>query len=69
MSKFEIHTITQCDEDLGVLVFEGGELAVYDDRKTAQRVVDGMNYMRKTRGCGLARHEYIVVKTEVSNYA
>lgn len=65
MAQFEVHTVTAYEKDLGVLTFDDGELAIYEDRKTAQKVANGMNYMRKVRGCGLARHEYIVVKTEV----
>ena len=69
MERFEVHTITQCDEDLGAVIFEDGQLAVYDDRKTAQRVADGMNHLRKVKGCGIASHNYIVVKKERNEYA
>ena len=64
MAQFEVHAITQCSEDLGVMVFENGELAVYPTVKIAQRIADGMNEMRKIKGCGMARHDYVVVKKE-----
>ena len=67
MERFEVHTINAGNEDLGVLIFDDGELAIYDDRKTAQRVADGMNYMRQVKGCGLAPHTYTVVKQGVQN--
>lgn len=65
MAHFEVHEITQCGEDLGVMIFENSELAVYDSEKIAQRVAKGMNEMRKIKGCGMARHEYVVVRKEV----
>lgn len=67
MARFEVRTITACEKDLGTMSFENGELAIYDDRKTAQKVADGMNYMRKVKGCGLAHHTYVVVKQEAQN--
>ena len=69
MMKFEVHTMTPRDEDLGVIIFDDGELAIYDDRKSAQRVAEGMNHLRKVRGCGLASHHYIVVKKEENAHA
>ena len=47
MVKFEIHTITSCGEDLGVMMFDNGELAVYPTAKLAQRVADGMNRLKE----------------------
>ncbi len=67
MERFEVHTIARCDEDLGVLVFDDGQLAIYENRKIAQRVADGMNYLRKTKGCGMAYHTYAVIKQEAQN--
>ena len=64
MTQFEIHTISTYEEDLGVMVFENGETAVYQSEKIAQRVADGMNEMRRTKGCGIAKHEYVVVRKE-----
>lgn len=46
MDRFEIHTITSCSEDLGVMMFDNGELAVYPTAKLAQRVADGMNSLK-----------------------
>ena len=65
MTQFEIHTITPYEEDLGVMIFENGETAVFQSEKLAQRVADGMNEIRRTKGCGIARHEYVVVKKEI----
>lgn len=65
MAHFEVHAMTQCGEDLGVMVFENSEMAVYENEKVAQRIADGMNEMRKIRGCGMARHDYVVVRKEV----
>lgn len=61
---FEIHIITSMDEDLGTMLFENGEFAVFEKEKIAQRVADGMNFIRQTMGCGLAPHKYVVVKKE-----
>lgn len=64
MARFEIHTIAAHSEDLGVMVFENGELAVYPTAKIAQRVADGMNLIRKIKGCGMTPHKYVVVQKE-----
>ena len=64
MAQFEVHTITSRHEDLGVMVFENGELAVYPTEKIAKRVADGMNLIHQTKGCGIAQHEYVVVQKE-----
>ena len=58
MNGFEIHTITSCGEDLGVMTFENGELAVYPTAKIAKRVADGMN--RINEKFSSVRHTYIV---------
>lgn len=61
---FEVHVITALSEDLGTMLFENGEFAVFDTEKVAQRVADGMNRIHKTKGCGYMCHEYVVVKKE-----
>lgn len=58
MTNFEIHTVKANGEDLGVMVFENGELAVYPTAKIAKRVADGMNKISNIR------HEYVVVEKE-----
>jgi cytidylate kinase len=58
MANFEIHTVKANGEDLGIMVFENGELAVYSTAKIAQRVADGMNKISNIR------HEYVVVQRE-----
>ena len=65
MAQFEIHTIAAHNEDLGVMAFDNGELAVYPTAKIAQRVADGMNEMLKIKSRGTTRHEYVVVRKEV----
>jgi hypothetical protein len=63
MAKFEVHIIASYDEDLGVMVFENGETAVYPTAKIAKRVADGMNAMYKSK-CDRMRHKYVVVEKE-----
>ena len=62
MRQFEIHTMTLWGEDLGVMIFENGELAVYSNAKIAQRVADGLNGI-KTKFVNV-RHHYVVVEVE-----
>ena len=65
MVQFEIHAINAFEEDLGVLSYENGELAVYSSAKVAQKIANGMKFICKTRGCGLAAHNYVVMQKEV----
>lgn len=58
MTNFEVHAVKANGEDLGVMMFENGELAVYSTAKIAKRVADGMNRIQNTR------HEYVVVQME-----
>lgn len=58
MAKFEIHAVKANGEDLGVMTFDNGELAVYPTAKIAKRVADGFNKIANIR------HEYVVVQKE-----
>lgn len=66
MSQFEVHIITACNEDLGVMPFDNGELAIYSNKISAKRVADGMNLMQKIKGCGIIPHEYVVVQRRIN---
>lgn len=41
--EYEVHTIKTNGDDLGILIFENGELAVYQTEKIANKVAEGMN--------------------------
>lgn len=41
--EYEVHTVKTNGEDLGILMFEDGELAVYPTERLAKKVADGMN--------------------------
>ncbi len=41
--EYEVHTIKTNGDDLGILTFENGELAVYQTEKIANKVAEGMN--------------------------
>ena len=58
LDAYEVHTIMN-GEDLGVLMFENGELAVYPTAKLAQKVADGMNKL-------YTYIKYVVVEKEAN---
>ena len=64
---YEVHTVKGFGEDLGVLIFENGEKAVYSTAKIAQRVADGMNRMLEIKGMQLMNRKYVVVEKEAKN--